>query len=227
MPLTGSLFRHEGDGGQVTHIELFFDLVYVFAITQLSHHLLAEPTVIGAFQTVLLRAMVWLVWVYTTWVTNWLDPQRILLSSGREARTTPRHRGGCRPVTVGRSTRGGPHRCPDAVRTAIFLGMAQTTRDATSRHRIEVRVSPDQEALIREAAELAHETVTAFMLTTATERASRLVEAQRTVTLSNEVFDRFYASLDEPEAAVPELVELLQAEPLPRGRVAAACGWSG
>ncbi len=95
--------------------------------------------------------------------------------------------------------------------------MAQTTRDATSRHRIEVRVSPDQEALIREAAELAHETVTAFMLTTATERASRLVEAQRTVTLSNEVFDRFYASLDEPEAAVPELVELLQAEPLPRG----------
>lgn len=77
MPLTGSLFRHEGDGGQVTHIELFFDLVYAFAITRLSHHLLAEPTVIGAFQTVLLRAMVWLVWVYTTWMTNWLDPQRI------------------------------------------------------------------------------------------------------------------------------------------------------
>jgi len=71
-------------------IELFFDLVYVFAITPLSHHLLAEPTVIGAFQTVLLRAMVWLVWVYTTWVTNWLDPQRILLSSGREARAQRR-----------------------------------------------------------------------------------------------------------------------------------------
>jgi len=77
MPLAGSLLRHEGDGGQVTHIELFFDLVYVFAITQLSHHLLAHLTVSGTLQTVLLLAMVWMVWVYTTWVTNWLDPQRI------------------------------------------------------------------------------------------------------------------------------------------------------
>jgi low temperature requirement protein LtrA len=56
---------------------LFFDLVYVFAVTQLSHQLLTRATVVGAFQTLLLLAMVWLVWVYTTWVTNWLDPQRI------------------------------------------------------------------------------------------------------------------------------------------------------
>jgi low temperature requirement protein LtrA len=41
----------------VTNIELFFDLVYVFAITQLSHHLLGNPTWEGAWQTLLLLAL--------------------------------------------------------------------------------------------------------------------------------------------------------------------------
>jgi uncharacterized protein (DUF1778 family) len=94
--------------------------------------------------------------------------------------------------------------------------MASTSRETRSRHRIEMRVTPDQEALIREAADLAHETVTSFVLNTATERARKLLDARRTVTLPSEAFDRFYAALDEPEAIVPELVELLRAEPLPR-----------
>jgi uncharacterized protein (DUF1778 family) len=42
------------------------------------------------------------------------------------------------------------------------------------------------------------------------------LEAQRTATLPNDAFDRFYAPLDEPEKVVPELVELLRAEPLLR-----------
>ena len=62
---------------RVTNIELFFDLVYVFAVTQLSHYLLRETTFDGAFQTAILLAMVWLAWAYTTWVTNWLDPDRL------------------------------------------------------------------------------------------------------------------------------------------------------
>jgi len=61
----------------VTNVELFFDLVYVFAVTQLSGHLLQDLTVPGALQTALLLAMVWQVWAYTTWVTNWLDPDQI------------------------------------------------------------------------------------------------------------------------------------------------------
>lgn len=78
MTLTANLLRR-GDQAEAatTNIELFFDLVYVFAVTQLSHHLLARPTLTGALQTALLLAMVWLVWVYTTWVTNWLDPDRL------------------------------------------------------------------------------------------------------------------------------------------------------
>src|SRR3984957_17959652 len=71
------LLRDRSAGQRVTNIELFFDLVYVFAVTQLSHYLLREPTVEGAFQTAILLAMVWLAWAYTTWVTNWLDPDRL------------------------------------------------------------------------------------------------------------------------------------------------------
>jgi low temperature requirement protein LtrA len=66
-----------GEHGRVTNIELFFDLVYVFAVTQLSHYLLRHLTLAGALQAALLLVMVWLLWAYTTWVTNWLDPERI------------------------------------------------------------------------------------------------------------------------------------------------------
>ena len=69
--------RRRGEEQQVAPIELFFDLVYVFAVTQLSHRLLDQLSVRGAFETAVLLAMVWLVWIYTTWVTNWLDPQRL------------------------------------------------------------------------------------------------------------------------------------------------------
>jgi low temperature requirement protein LtrA len=71
------LLRGRGDGSsQVTFIELFFDLVYVFAVTQLSHLLLAHLTVHGALQTFLLLSAVWTVWIYTAWFTNWFDPNR-------------------------------------------------------------------------------------------------------------------------------------------------------
>jgi low temperature requirement protein LtrA len=74
---TFDLVRRREGATPVTNVELFFDLVYVFAVTQLSHHLLSRPTIAGALQTALLLGMVWLVWAYTTWVTNWLDPHRL------------------------------------------------------------------------------------------------------------------------------------------------------
>jgi low temperature requirement protein LtrA len=73
----GHLLRSRRGAERVTNVELFFDLVYVFAVTQLSHHLLHDPTVAGALQAALLLAMVWLAWAYTAWVTNWLDPEQI------------------------------------------------------------------------------------------------------------------------------------------------------
>lgn len=72
------LFREANDEeeARVTYIELFFDLVFVFAITQLSHHLLAHLSLVGAVETLLLFAATWWVWIYTSWSTNWLDPDR-------------------------------------------------------------------------------------------------------------------------------------------------------
>ena len=81
----GPLFRpivpHQHS--RVTYAELLFDLVFVFAVTQISHTLLAQFTPLGAVQTTVLLLSVWWVWVYTSWVTNWLNPEltpvRVLL----------------------------------------------------------------------------------------------------------------------------------------------------
>jgi low temperature requirement protein LtrA len=74
---TAPLRRQRDNRDQrASSVELFFDLVYVFAVTQLSHRLLAHLSAIGTLETAVLLAMVWLVWVYTTWVTNYLDPSR-------------------------------------------------------------------------------------------------------------------------------------------------------
>jgi len=69
--------RKDGEETKVEAVELFFDLVFVFAITQLSHYLLHHLSVAGLAQAALMFAGVWWVWVYTAWCTNWLDPQRI------------------------------------------------------------------------------------------------------------------------------------------------------
>ena len=81
----GALFRPivPNQHSRVTYAELFFDLVFVFAVTQISHTLLGRFTPLGALQTTLLFLAVWWVWVYTSWITNWLNPEltpvRILL----------------------------------------------------------------------------------------------------------------------------------------------------
>ena len=61
---------------RVTYAELFFDLVFVFAMTQISHTLLAHFTPLGVLQVTLLFLAVWWVWVFTSWITNWLDPEK-------------------------------------------------------------------------------------------------------------------------------------------------------
>jgi low temperature requirement protein LtrA len=66
--------RIAGEEQRATWLELFFDLVFVLAITQLSHHLVAHLTWAGAGETLLLLLVVWWAWGYTTWMTNWWDP---------------------------------------------------------------------------------------------------------------------------------------------------------
>jgi low temperature requirement protein LtrA len=62
---------------RVTYVELFFDLVFVFAVTQISHTLLAHFTPLGVLETTLLFLAVWWVWIFTSWITNWLNPDRL------------------------------------------------------------------------------------------------------------------------------------------------------
>src|SRR3954471_17519092 len=62
---------------RATYFELFFDLVYVFAVTQLSHHLLADMSWSGAAQTAFMLVAVYWAWNYTTWMTNWFDPDTV------------------------------------------------------------------------------------------------------------------------------------------------------
>jgi low temperature requirement protein LtrA len=68
---------------RVGSIELFFDLVFVFAVTQISHVIILHPDPLGFAQAAILFVAIWWVWVETAWVTNWLDvrhvPVRILL----------------------------------------------------------------------------------------------------------------------------------------------------
>src|SRR3569623_831413 len=81
----GAMFRGivPNQHSRVTKAELVFDLVFVYAVTQISHTLLHHFTPLGAVQVTVLFLAVWWVWVYTTWVTNWLNPEltpvRILL----------------------------------------------------------------------------------------------------------------------------------------------------
>ena len=83
----GAMFRVTGPNqhSRVTYAELFFDLVFVFAVTQISHTLLHHFTPLGAVHVLVLFLAVWWVWVFTAWVTNWLNPDltpvRILLFS--------------------------------------------------------------------------------------------------------------------------------------------------
>jgi low temperature requirement protein LtrA len=74
-----SLLRTRGahEHARVTNIELFFDLVFVFAVTQLSHFLIRNLSLAGAGHVLILFLGVWWAWIYTSWVTNWLDPERI------------------------------------------------------------------------------------------------------------------------------------------------------
>lgn len=72
-----ALLRDRSAAQRVTFLELFFDLVYVFAVTQLSHLLLAHLDWAGAAETLVLLTAVWWAWNFTAWFTNWFDPDQL------------------------------------------------------------------------------------------------------------------------------------------------------
>ena len=73
-----SLLRNHGGGhAPVSFLELFFDLVFVFAITQLSHFLKEHASWHGLLEMLVLFLTVWWAWMFTTWAANWANPDKI------------------------------------------------------------------------------------------------------------------------------------------------------
>ena len=67
--------RSDEDEERVTPLELFFDLVFVFAITQVTGFLAANETGEGLLRGGLLLAALWWAWTAYAWLTNTLDPE--------------------------------------------------------------------------------------------------------------------------------------------------------
>ncbi|MGY0498232.1 low temperature requirement protein A [Nocardia sp. FBN12] len=66
----------QGRHRQVSPLELFFDLVFVLAISQLTHHLVAHLTWRGATETLVMAIAVSGVWAFTTFEVTMLDIAR-------------------------------------------------------------------------------------------------------------------------------------------------------
>jgi low temperature requirement protein LtrA len=75
-PQVTSLVRPREVARAVTPLELFFDLVYVFTVSQLAYHLLAHVDARGMAETLVLTLAVMYAWFMTVWTSNWLDVER-------------------------------------------------------------------------------------------------------------------------------------------------------
>jgi low temperature requirement protein LtrA len=63
-------FRPTGAGHRVTTLELFFDLVFVFAFTQVTAMMAADPTPVGAVRGLVVLALLWWAWCSYAWLGN-------------------------------------------------------------------------------------------------------------------------------------------------------------
>lgn len=68
------LLRTPEDPRRASYLELFFDLAFVLALTQLTRSLARNLDLAGALHTLILLAALWWVWVITAWFTDWFDP---------------------------------------------------------------------------------------------------------------------------------------------------------
>ena len=57
-------------GHRVTTLELFFDLVFVFAITQVTGYMAEHLTLVGMLEGLILLALIWWAWVAYAWLST-------------------------------------------------------------------------------------------------------------------------------------------------------------
>jgi len=85
---------------------------------------------------------------------------------------------------------------------------------AARSRRIDVRVTHEQDAIIREAAAASGQTVTAFLLSAAEERARTILDQRRHLVMSDRAFDAFSAALEAPGEQVAALSDLFSIDRL-------------
>jgi low temperature requirement protein LtrA len=66
--------RYESAEERVTPLELFFDLIFVFAITQVTSLVVADPTWAGLAKGLLVLGVLWWSWAAYAWLTNTINP---------------------------------------------------------------------------------------------------------------------------------------------------------
>src|SRR4051794_1985243 len=63
----------------VTPLELFFDLVFVLALTQCTALMASNPTWEGLAQGLLVLGVLWWSWVGYAWLTSVVDPEQVIV----------------------------------------------------------------------------------------------------------------------------------------------------
>ncbi|MFI7429441.1 low temperature requirement protein A [Micromonospora sp. NPDC049836] len=82
-----ALLRTRATSGRATFLELFFDLVFVFALTRVSQRLFTDlpatgwALAAGVGRTLLLFLVLWLIWTITVWVTSRYEPERTIIQA--------------------------------------------------------------------------------------------------------------------------------------------------
>src|SRR5918995_7430444 len=77
-PARRGIVRADPHEASVSPLELFFDLVFVFALTQVTALLADDPTFAQLGRGMLVLALLWWSWSGYTWLTSTVDPELVL-----------------------------------------------------------------------------------------------------------------------------------------------------
>ena len=67
--------QEEGAEERVTPLELFLDLIFVFALTQVTAFIYGDPTWAGLVKGLLVLSILWWAWAAYAWLTNTINPE--------------------------------------------------------------------------------------------------------------------------------------------------------
>ena len=86
---------------------------------------------------------------------------------------------------------------------------AEHRAEEKSTERFDLRATPSEAALVRQAAYARHQSVTEFMLSASVEAARKVLAEHHTITVPGEVYQRLQEELASPGAPIDALVNLL------------------